>query len=170
MSTTRFKINDEVLQRAKDAFQLVKNGGKVYVHGDGQVYVKEFLSDSHKNFTNKLPGMNPPPHPATYVVAFNEVSAIPKTVKAMETLLEQSKTQEMNNILDNLEKDVNSDLDVLPAALPANKQTPTVDPKDAEIEDLRRQLAESKKGSQGGKEGKGTPAGLPNPASPEFLK
>lgn len=67
----------------------VAHFGKIYFHGDGNIYHKKEDSDFRKDFGNDRDGAN------TYRIEFNKDSKIPETVEELNKALLNAKTKEV---------------------------------------------------------------------------
>ena len=135
MANKLFKAYERDLEIAR---QSIENWGVAYIHGDGQVYRDENSSDTHKHFTNPLPGKNPPPHPATYRMKYTSVDQVPKTVEALIAQLEAAKQQDYQKQAEDTTVEKS-----LITALPAKKSTEAVAEKSAASGDAERLAAEN---------------------------
>ena len=70
----------------------VDHYGTIWFHGDGNMYHKEYESDTRKIFSNPLSDNTA--GPGTYRVKFTKGDAIPETVEALKKLLLDSKNKD----------------------------------------------------------------------------
>lgn len=74
---------------------VIRQYGKCYLHGDGNIYINLEDSGFRKDFTN--PNADGTPPAAAYVLCFTSIDQVPTTVQACEEAFLKAKNQEQRD-------------------------------------------------------------------------